>query len=67
MAVWFAMSFDGAWCDDCVPRGCSCNKFPPDYATEETMDKVEWVEVLDEQGRKLPCCEIWFDKDGRDE
>jgi hypothetical protein len=67
LAVWSASSYTGEWCDDCVPRGCSCNAVPPDNATEETINTVQWVEELDEKGRKLPCCEIWFDKDGWEE
>ena len=49
-AVWWYMPSDRAreahYCDDCVPRGCSCNEDP------ETG-----IEYRDGQGRLLPCCE----------
>jgi hypothetical protein len=35
-------------CDDCVPRGCSCN----------------FDNELDENGKELPCCEWEFSKRG---
>ena len=48
LAVWYYMPNDNKWvaCDDCVPRGCSCN----------------YEEDVDEQGRKLPCCEWWYNE-----
>lgn len=52
-ATWLLMSGKGQYCDDCVPRGCSCNI---DDDTDE--------ESLDEFGRKYPCCEFWYDKEG---
>ena len=84
MAQWdYAPTTSGTWnpffCDECVPRGCSCND---DYDCEdmpikETIEwynkngmKWEWIEEgvsirhLDEKGRKLPCCEYFFDADG---
>ena len=50
LAVWYYMPNDNEWvaCDDCVPRGCSCNN----------------EEDVDEKGRKLPCCEWWYDENG---
>ena len=33
------------WCDDCVPRGCSC------------QEDEDGKQPLDEQGRQYPCCE----------
>lgn len=58
IAVWIYMpTDDGAvYCDNCVPRGCSCNI---DFATQE--------EDLDEIGRKFPCCEFWYDEYGVDQ
>jgi len=35
------------YCDNCVPRGCSCN--------EDENGK----EQLDSKGRKYPCCEYF--------
>lgn len=52
-AVWFYMPSDECkdcnYCDDCVPRGCSCN-----------IDPNSKEEILDNLGRKLPCCEYDF-------
>ena len=48
------------YCDDCVPRGCSCNselKDGIDYNSREADNPENWVERLDDKGRKLPCCE----------
>lgn len=98
-AVWmYAPGSSGRifYCDDCVPRGCSCNvdcideeyhrgdlknngdrKFlywdkgcGIDDLNEETAfteydkEKVYYFEELDEKGRRAPCCEFWYDKDG---
>jgi len=43
-------------CDDCVPRGCSCNMEPKD-GDWESADDSNWEYTLDENGRHLPCCE----------
>lgn len=40
------------YCDDHVPRGCSCN-----------FDEND-VEDKDEQGRSFPCCEYSYDEEG---
>jgi len=59
MAVWNLASAgigeEQAYCDSCVPRGCSCN-FIPDGAC--------LVEDLGEDGRSLPCCEYLYSEDG---
>ncbi len=42
--------------DEELPRGCSCmmsDSDPPEY-------------LLDDQGRKLPCCEFDYNKEGFD-
>lgn len=44
------------YCDDCVPRGCSCN-----IISEEGE---ETVEATDELGRLLPCCEFSYSRNG---
>ncbi len=41
------------YCDNCVPRGCSCN-IDPDTLEEDK----------DHLGRLYPCCEYWFDDQG---
>jgi len=45
-------------CDVCVPRGCSCN-FEPKDGDFDNDDPENWEEQLDDQGRKIPCCEYW--------
>ena len=60
------------FCDECVPRGCSCNheytkEVDPNGSdpTEEDgpwkwvdEEKGVWTQV-DEQGREFPCAEYW--------
>lgn len=46
-----------SFCDEHVPRGCSCNLTDPQDATSTEQDR-------DEQGRLLPCVEYDFDPDG---
>lgn len=48
------------YCDKHVSRGCSCNaelKEGIDRNSEEAKLPENYVEQLDEKGRKLPCCE----------
>jgi len=96
MAVWCYMPGYGDnsssyHCDDCVPRGCSCNvNFIDNLEKEENYkdgDKVLFLneshdffnekvgcskeeathyEILDEQGRREPCIEYWYDEEGFD-
>lgn len=40
------------FCDDCVPRGCSCNV--KDYNDPNSPQET------DEFGRFLPCVEYWY-------
>lgn len=59
VAVWLYMPGTSTYCDDCVPRGCSCNLRPKDNLTEEELDNPNnWYELRDEQGKLLPCCEF---------
>lgn len=44
---------EALYCDNCVPRGCSCNTDP------ETGEDDK-----DEQGRDLPCVEYLYDEKG---
>lgn len=44
------------YCDDCVPRGCSCNII--------SEDGEDIVEAIDEHGRLLPCCEFAYSHNG---
>lgn len=50
-------------CDDCVPRGCLCNKEPID-SNWKNNDPNNWEETFDEKGRKFPCCEWSYEKRG---
>ena len=45
-APWSPSAQVRDYCDECVPRGCSCN---------EPLDGS--AETLDECGRRYPCCE----------
>lgn len=47
------------YCDDCVPRGCSCNMEPVD-GNPENLAEDNWVEPVDDKGRKYPCCEYSY-------
>lgn len=55
-AVWSYMPGSDDACDDCVPRGCSCNA-DPKPGKEDSADPADYVEQLDEKGRRFPCCE----------
>lgn len=67
-ATWVYMpSYSGPqvndyYCDNCVPRGCSCNTEPED-GDYDNLDPANWVQALDEQGRELPCCEYFIIED----
>lgn len=73
-ATWVYMpgheNSSNLYCDDCVPRGCSCNQEHTDY--KHSLDlpsnskKYKWIdkeegiwEPVDDQGRLYPCCEFW--------
>lgn len=58
IATWEYMprSFE-YYCDDCVPRGCSCNLLGGE-------DDESGIEATDEQGRLLPCCEFDYSQNG---
>jgi len=70
IATWYYMpdstNPNRAYCDDCVPRGCSCNSVPKDD-NWDSEDPDNWEQELDEQGRELPCCEYWYEPNGWDE
>lgn len=70
MAVWYYMPADKLriemeyyYCDNCVPRGCSCNiiSYPDD------MPQESYEYYKDELGRDLPCIEYEFCEIGYDE
>lgn len=58
LAVWQWAPADsfGDYCDDHVPRGCSCNAVD--------FEDPSGPQHLDEWGRLRPCVEIEFDADG---
>ena len=68
LAVWlYAPDSKYVACDECVPRGCSCNrdlKEGIDYESPEAALSENWIEQVGEDGRKFPCCEWFFDADG---
>lgn len=47
-SVWAYMPGKQKYCDECVPRGCSCN---------ENEDGTQDLDLL---GRPMPCCEYWY-------
>lgn len=62
-------------CDDCVPRGCSCNdnSILEDFENKpEGEEGIEWKWIgeneiwcyIDDEGREYPCCEYMYDKEG---
>lgn len=55
IATWLLLSGDDAYCDEHVPRGCSC-QISIDDGTPNRDDK----------GRLLPCVEYIFDEEGFD-
>jgi hypothetical protein len=60
LAVWEYAPSDGvgSYCDECVPRGCSCNVIDHrDESPDAEQDR-------DELGRLMPCVEYWFWPDG---
>lgn len=69
MAVWFYMPSRDAekdsYCDDCVPRGCSCNMSPID-GNWDSEDDNNWIDDTDDLGRQLPCCEYGHYPEGID-
>ena len=59
-AEWSYMPGANNYCDNCVPRGCSCNlelKEGIDIESEEAEDPKNYYEPTDDKGRKFPCCE----------
>jgi len=56
-------NIDYFYCDDCVPRGCSCRKELKndiDINSKEAKDPKSYHDRLDASGRKLPCVEFSF-------
>jgi len=60
---WYAPSTDDhrlrLACDECIPRGCSCNQ---ELISEDLnpKDPNSYYGPTDEQGREYPCCE-WME------
>lgn len=63
----FSNNSNSFFCDNCVPRGCSCNIRPKD-GNWENYNEDNWESELDEQGKEYPCCEYeWiYDDDYED-
>lgn len=61
-AVWSYMAGFEHYCEKHVPRGCSCNmelKEGIDYDSPEAENPDNYIEKLDEKGRRLPCVEYF--------
>lgn len=56
IASWLYMPGGDLACDECVPRGCSCNLEPKD-GDYDNLDPKNWAEPLDNKRRFFPCCE----------
>lgn len=83
LATWYYMPAEEEWacCDNCVPRGCSCNEYSTKiyYGDDDIVEcepegkeniDFEWIDEnhwrdLD-NGKQIPCCEWWYDKEGWD-
>lgn len=89
IALWFyapsSSEEDAFYCEEHVPRGCSCNQYHlseffdidnnsnyifwnknlNSFTNEQTSESA-YYEPVDEQGRRFPCCEYWYDEDGWD-
>lgn len=77
IAKWYYMpSTSGRrfYCDECVPRGCSCNTYSIEEDGEPVCEKnFVWInkelgeyEYLDRDGKREPCCEYDYDENGQD-
>jgi hypothetical protein len=79
LAVWdympgYSEGGNSYSCDDCVPRGCSCNwrsetDLPDgtqgvDYKWLDEYDNSEGWVSLDENGKEYPCAEYWYSEEG---
>ena len=61
-------------CDDCVPRGCTCNYHSIQEEYDDQPEGVEGVDYkwisetiwtnIDDQGREYPCVEYDYDEEG---
>jgi hypothetical protein len=75
IATWIYMPSDGEGqcCDNCVPRGCSCNIIYSNKLYEDGFPKPlldergNPIQEKDEHGRLYPCCEWDYDPFGHDE
>ncbi len=66
LAIWWQPTRDyyPYFCDDCVPRGCSCNFDLKEGKDPSSENEGDYFEVLDESERKKPCIEYFYDIDG---
>lgn len=76
MVVWSYMpQHEGEnldFCNDCVPRGCSCNDIAylldgSEPTSEQLCDddtEIIYIQAEDSNERYYPCCEYWYDEEG---
>jgi len=70
VALW--CTGDTYFCDDHVPRGCSCNwglkpGIEPIYDSEGVVEinpRDDYEEAKDDKGRLLPCVETCYSEEG---
>lgn len=62
-AVWIYMPDSTVACDDCVPRGCSCQEklkdgVEPIFENDILINaESDFEPTLDDDGKMLPCVE----------
>ena len=82
VATWAYMPGTSHYCDEHVPRGCSCNEYEicvkigGNDITENPIgiEGKDWkfgktnttYIELDGNGMEFPCCEYWHDENGWD-
>lgn len=64
IAIWFYMPGTSKYCDDCVPRGCSCNLELKEGIDESSEKLEDYIQPLDDKGREYPCCEFHYEEQG---
>lgn len=76
-AKWYYMPHTNGrryYCDNHVPRGCSCNKYSiHEFGEPETSQKFYWCnkeetiyEYLDDNNLPYPCCEFDYEENGQE-
>lgn len=67
-STYYYMPSYGAYCDNCVPVGCSCNYRPFDMMEGELGKDYIYVgdglyTYIDKNGNEYPCCEFHYEEE----